>query len=129
MLNELLIKELSEQVGNNTSEIQSMKDAEIYSTAEIKTNGIYNNKPIYRRILTVNTTTVTNSATNLVQTPYIDTLISCYHSILAGNLIYLGSSPVSLYYNPSTKYFQESHSDTWWNNRAITMILEYTKNN
>jgi hypothetical protein len=109
--------------------INELKDGEEYSTTEVKTNGIYNNKPIYRRILTVNTTTTTGSATNLVQTPYIDTLISCYHYVLASNLIYLGSSPVSLYYNPSTKYFQESHSDTWWNNKAITMILEYTKTN
>ena len=34
MLNELLIKELSEQVGINTSDIQNIKDADSYSTNE-----------------------------------------------------------------------------------------------
>lgn len=52
MLNELLIKELSEQVGINTSDIQIIKDGEIYSTNEIKTNKKYKNgitKDVYRR--------------------------------------------------------------------------------
>lgn len=52
MLNELLIKELSEQVGINTSDIQSIKDGEIYSTSEIKTNKIWiDGKPIYRKVI------------------------------------------------------------------------------
>lgn len=52
MLNELLIKELSEQVGINTSDIQDIKDAEIYSTSEIKTNKVWiDGKPIYRKVI------------------------------------------------------------------------------
>ena len=55
MLNELLIKELSEQVGINTSDIQSIKDAEVYSTNEVKTNKIWiDGKPIYRKTFVIN---------------------------------------------------------------------------
>ena len=52
MLNELLIKELSEQVETNASDIQKMKDAEIYSTNEVKTNEKWiDGKPIYRKTI------------------------------------------------------------------------------
>lgn len=52
MLNELLIKELTDKVEKISSEIQSIKNAEVYSTSEIKTNKIYENgKPIYRIVL------------------------------------------------------------------------------
>ena len=54
MLNELLIKELSEQVGINTSDIQSIKDAEVYSTSEVKTNKVWiDGKPIYRKTFVI----------------------------------------------------------------------------
>ena len=51
MLNELLIKELSNQVETNASDIQKINDAEVYSTNEIKTNKIWiDGKPIYRKV-------------------------------------------------------------------------------
>lgn len=57
MLNELLIKELSEQVGINTSDIQSIKDAEVYSINEVKTNKVWKDgKSIYRKVFSVNIT-------------------------------------------------------------------------
>ena len=59
MLNELLIKDLSEKVGTNTSDIKNIKDGEIYSTTEIRTNEIWKDgKPIYRK-----TYVFSNSAT------------------------------------------------------------------
>jgi hypothetical protein len=55
MLNELLIKELSEQVGINTFDIQVIKDGEIYSTNEVKTNKKWiDGKPIYRKGIFLN---------------------------------------------------------------------------
>ena len=60
MLNDLLIKELSDQVDLNTSDIQDIKDGEVYSTNEIKTNKIWiNGKPIYRKVFDVNIDTST----------------------------------------------------------------------
>ena len=54
MLNELLIKELSEQVGINTSDIQDIKDAEVYSINEVNTNKIWiDGKPIYRKVVNI----------------------------------------------------------------------------
>lgn len=129
MLNELLIKELSEQVGNNTSEIQSMKDAEIYSTDEVKTNKKYNNEPIYRRIIKIRSTNTTGQAIKLIETPYIKELITCSYRVDAGNLYYINCDNVYLFYNYIEKCFLESHTESWWSNREITIIAEYTKNN
>lgn len=64
MLNQLLIKELSEQVGLNTSDIQNIKDAEVYSTSEVKTNKVWiDGKPIYRKAFYVNRFPNNNSIT------------------------------------------------------------------
>lgn len=66
MLNELLIKELSEQVGINTSDIQVIKDGEIYSTSEIKTNKIWiDGKPIYRKVVNLGARTYSNGANTI----------------------------------------------------------------
>lgn len=52
MLNELLIKDLSDKVDTNTSDIQDIKDAEVYSINEVKTNKIWiDGKPIYRKVI------------------------------------------------------------------------------
>ena len=56
MLNELLIKELSNKVDTNTSEIQNIKDAEVYSTDEIRI-GTWMGKPLYRKVIQYNKTT------------------------------------------------------------------------
>lgn len=69
MLNELLIKNLSNKVDINTSEIQSIKDAEVYSTSEIKTNKIWKNgESIYRKIIHGSA----SNTTNLDISNYID---------------------------------------------------------
>ena len=55
MLNELLIKELSEKVGINTSDIQTIKDGEIYSTNETKTNKKWiDGKSVYTKTIFLN---------------------------------------------------------------------------
>ena len=52
MLNDLLIKELSNQVDTNKSDILKIKNGEIYSTNETKTNKVWiNDKPIYRKVI------------------------------------------------------------------------------
>lgn len=77
MLNELLIKELSEQVGINTSDIQAIKDGEIYSTNEIKTNKKWiDGKPIYRKGIFLNAL------------PNDDNITSYNHNISDVDIIY-----------------------------------------
>lgn len=52
MLNDLLIKELKNQVETNASDIQKIKNGEIISTNEVKTNEIwFNGKPIYKKMI------------------------------------------------------------------------------
>ena len=113
---------------NLVGAINELKNAEVYSTSEVKTNKVWKDgKSIYRRIVEVNTTTTVNSAANLFQATYIDSLTHCEYTIYAGALYYFGPIPVSLYYKPSTHYFQESHTDSWWNSQPMTIIIEYTK--
>jgi hypothetical protein len=101
-----------------------------YSTSETATDMTWiDGKPIYRRVVKVNTTTSVNSATNLFQASYIDNLTNCKYMVEAAGLIYIGNIPVNLYYKPLTHYFQESHSDSWWNSQPMTIIIEYTKTN
>ena len=104
MLNELLIKELSEQVGINTSDIQAIKDGEIYSTNEVKTgkkyikNGI--EKDIYRKDIyyEVSGSTITSlSSINIDEITDYESL--CYR---AGNNLDVEKP----YYISSTDYFR-----------------------
>lgn len=104
MLNELLIKELSEQVGINTSDIQNIKDGEIYSTSEVKTgkkyikNGI--EKDIYRKDIyyEVSGSTITSLASiNIDEITDYESL--CYR---AGNNLDVEKP----YYVSSTDYFR-----------------------
>lgn len=93
MLNELLIKELSNKVDINTSDIQKIKDGEIYSTSEVKTNKIWKNgESIYRKIIFGSAT----SSTNLHISDYIDnykemTDMAYKYKIVSDNNIYFGN--------------------------------------
>ncbi len=52
MINDLLIKNLSNQIEKNASDIENIKDGEILSTTEVKTNEKWiNGKPIYKKII------------------------------------------------------------------------------
>ena len=49
-------------IETNTAEIQNIKDAEIYSTSEVKTNKIWiDNKPIYRIVYHINSVSEGNN--------------------------------------------------------------------
>lgn len=136
MLNELLIKDLSEKVEKNSSDIQKIKDAEIYSTNEVKTNKIWiDGKPIYRKVLEFN-----NVPTGLTQKNHgisnFDKLIKYsgyyYNSTFGYNPIpTLTSDNVSGYgigigdFRSTTFYFNIGNLRSSTN--EIKLILEYTK--
>lgn len=62
MLNKLLIKELSDKVDMNACYIQNIKDAEVYSTNEVKTNKVsIDGKPIYRIVCVINNPVIGNT--------------------------------------------------------------------
>ena len=61
MLNELLIKDLSNQVSTNQTDIQNLKTANTYSTTETVCGTWTDGKPIYRVVIETTTpTTVGN---------------------------------------------------------------------
>ncbi len=126
MLNELLIKELSEQVGINTSDIQNIKDGEIYSTSEVKTNKKWiDAKPIYRKVFISTWGNINVSELN------IDTMIDTRGMVSYTN----GWHPLNAYANAnfnslvqySTKEKNIQFYGNGYNNSQIILILEYTK--
>ena len=138
MLNELLIKELSNKVDTNTSDIQNIKDGSIYSTSEVDT-GIkwINGKTIYRKVIELPTITSTNQDVNI--NCNIDNL---YQILDIRGIIYINNSsgdwgiPLNFYNQSSTNYsfltfYKKTNSQLVIRNWNITKggyaILYYTK--
>ena len=134
MLNELLIKELSEQVGINTSDIQSIKDGEIYSTSEIKTNKIWiDGKPIYTKVYIG-----TYSGSGLISIPEsdLDYLINYYGYIRSKYderyvpIPSVFTSDAS--YNAGVSFFRSNRIEirlgsNFSNSSVYAFVIEYTK--
>ena len=128
MLNELLIKELSNQVETNASEIQNIKDGEIYSTSEIKTNKKYNKngiiKDVYRRdiyYVVSGTTTTSLSYINIDEITDYDSI--CYRN---GNNLDVEKP----YYISSSDYFRSflrRNGESYQIETRITIAQTYTE--
>ena len=127
MLNELLIKELSEQVGINTSDIQSIKDAEVYSTSEVKTNKIWiNGKPIYRK--TVSGSIANPISHNLTNVNFVNAygyVVSSSGAFLVLPSLRIINSTFSIgfYVNSESVIFEKGNSASG----TAYITLEYTK--
>lgn len=118
MLNELLIKELSEQVGINTSDIQNIKDAEAYSTDEIRV-GTWMNKPLYRKVVQNNVigTSVNHGILNIDEITDIKLIVlqqSGLYSPQNSDSIYMGDTDYIVYLQTT-------------NVLNYKIIVEYTK--
>lgn len=130
MLNELLIKELSEQVGINTSEIQIIKDAEIYSTSEVKTNKVWvDGEPIYRKVLTGKLGSMNNW--NNIYAGNFKTITSIHGYFQAGNEFYMmprsyNNQEIAFYWRSNGNLY-EMHNYDYCNNKDYIIVLEYTK--
>lgn len=60
MINDKLTKELQEQIAENEEEITKIKNGEVYSTNEVKTNKTWiDGKPIYKKVFNTNIDTST----------------------------------------------------------------------
>lgn len=133
MLNELLIKDLSDQVDINTSDIQDIKDAEVYSTNEVKTNKVWSDgKPIYRKTFmfgampNASTKTINTNISNLNRTVKLygmafrssDNRAMTIPDSSPGNEIScnIGGSDINITTTSDRSSFNDSH-----------IIIEYTK--
>lgn len=127
MLNELLIKDLSEKVEINTSDIQSIKDAEVYSTSEVKTNKIWiNGKPIYRK--TVSGSIANSISHNLTNVNFVNAY--GYVASSSGAFLVLPSLRITnsnfsigFYVNSESIIFEKGSSASG----TAYITLEYTK--
>ena len=135
MLNKLLIKELIKKVNTNTSNIQIIKDAEIYSSTETKTNKIWiDGKPIYRRVISFGALPLNSTKTEDVSSWNIDRLIHLYGSTqnsTSGNvrpLLFTGNQSAVVRIDKQANNIRLITYDTTWEGYNDTeVIVEYTK--
>lgn len=140
MLNELLIKELSNQVETNISDIQNIKDAEVYSTNEIETNKKWiNGKPIYRKVIYLpNSNIVYNGATINANLSNAETtwIVNAWYQnpgatpTIPMNFNLSGSNYLRInVQNSATGELQINASENFSSStlRNVYVILEYTK--
>jgi hypothetical protein len=117
---------------NIVNAINELKDAEVYSTSEVKTNKVWiDGKPIYRTVLyATNLATSTQFSTGITN---LDTWVSLNYIASVGNKS--GDVVVQNSYASSSSYNRAflSYSDTEIRWRSATsgmyayFILEYTK--
>lgn len=129
MLNELLIKDLSVQVDTNTSDIQCIKEAEVHSTNEVKTNKVWiDGKPIYRKVIRF-----TNSNTDWGS---IDVITDLDEIVILSGYVYdsgnnktvipsYGNDSVSIYITQGGSIRKKATS--YYQNKSGVLLIEYTK--
>ena len=137
MLNELLIKELSSHVETNTSDIQKIKAAEIYSTSEIKTNKIWiDGKPVYRKVINIGSQYISTSSSYDISDLKVDTLVDIeagmYASIGVQNYknrktFYASSSDFFLLFERDDSLQIRIAQEIISTVNRIQVLLEYTK--
>lgn len=117
------------------SAVDSIVDAEIYSTTEVKTNSVWiDNKPIYRRVISFGTLPLNDTKSEDVSSWNIDRLIHLYGStqnIANGNvrpLLFTGNQSAVIRIDKQANNIRLITYDTTWNGYTNTeVIVEYTK--
>lgn len=115
--------------------INSTLDAEIYSTNEIKTNGVWiDGKPIYRRVISFGALPLNSTKSEDVSSWNIDRLIHLYGSTqnpTSGNvrpLLFTGNQSAVVRIDKQANNIRLITYDTTWNGYTNTeVIVEYTK--
>lgn len=133
MLNELLIKELSNKVDTNTSEIQSIKDAEVYSTSEVKTNKVWiDGKPVYRKV--VQNIVPTGLGINIYTMNDIENVVDYYGIYHQNNgfekrinFYFSDTDYMTLNFNRKNHTFILDNTSNYNNNGTVSLIIEYIK--
>lgn len=138
MINELLLKNLDNRINTNTSDIQAIRDGEIYSSTETKTNKKWFGKDVYRKEL-------------LIDSPVLQTTTDYQHGIQNIEKIKIvemfvirksdgASRPINIAYNGGTLMAQAHKTsisyriptDLWnWSYASsafeLHVVVEYTK--
>lgn len=136
--NSLNIGELAnlktEVKSNSVSAINELKDKEAYSSSEIKTNKIWiDNKPIYRKVLTLNITQSGQAATENVSSLNIETMTFIMgisqSDPTSTNYTWDGTlDKFRAYYNPINKNIYAQTGNNYPTVPCtVYVIIEYTK--
>jgi hypothetical protein len=135
-------KTLEEKLGYEEAHLDDDDEfaaPDLYSESEVKTNKVWiDGKPIYRKVITFNSGTVTSSAqTNkdVLFSTELDSLVSMngYVGFTSGDVLintYLGAdNHVACYHlkNSSGSSVEFGVQGNIYNNRTVVIIVEYTK--
>lgn len=119
---------------NLVGAINEVKDKEAYSSSEIKTNKIWiDNKPIYRKVLTLNITQSSQAATENVSSLNIETMTFIMgisqSNPTSTNYTWDGTlDKFRAYYNPINKnIYAQTGSNYPTVPCTVYVIIEYTK--
>lgn len=127
------MNEIKSVVNNNADIVQDIIDAEVYSTSEVKTNKVWvNNKPIYRKIVFLNTNLTNGNKISLTGIDKDELIrINAIHKKNSNNYVYYdsyydsSSDKVNLHYRPAN-----DDIEVWTGsgvNYTSTIWIEYTK--
>lgn len=123
------------EISTNSATIQNVINAEIYSTNEIKTNGVWiDGKPIYRRVISFGALPNNDTKNYDVSSWNIDRLIYLYGSTqnpTSGNarpLLFTGNQSAVVRIDKQANNIRLITYDTTWGGYTNTeVIAKYTK--
>lgn len=129
MINDKLVSELLSQITGNKDDITNIKNGNIYSTSEVKTNKVWiDGKPIYRKVIDMGTLGNMNTETRINHnlSNYTITNISGGAFKTDNTFIFICGFNDEVYVS-STKVIWNTKADR----RAFHgyVIIEYIKNN
>lgn len=105
---------------------------EVYDVRNrVKTKDIYidssgNEHDIYRETIEVNTGTTTGSFSNVFDIGTFEKITKFQYTVEDGSSIYANENNVSIILDKSTHYIKQRHDDSYWNNRKLEIIIEFT---
>ena len=123
------IEQNTNAIEQNTSDIDDLVQAEVYSTSEVKTNKKWiDGKPIYRKV--INTTLGSDGNWNTIINGNIEEVINLFGSFNATGQRYViprsyNGQSVTFYCGDGALY--EMHNYAYANNRDAIIIIDYTK--
>jgi hypothetical protein len=111
---------------NLVNAINSIIDAEIYSTDEIKTNKVWiDGKPIYQKVLQVTASSNLNQFNNIYNGNIKDVISLDFQYLNEGEVYPEAFQDFKFYVKDGI--LKERHSQAYYSNHQLTVIVKYTK--
>lgn len=105
---------------------------EVYDVRNrVKTKDIYidssgNEHAVYREVIETNSGSTTGTFTNVFDIGSYTKVMKFNVIIEDGDSLYANDSSISVIIDKSTHYIKQRHDDSYWNNRSLEIIIEFT---